>query len=370
MVKRLLLLNGLAVLGAVVHHAVSWDLTAMFFWTDRYLPVSVPNFDQIWGLRYIILRLLDQLAVPGVFAFLVVSGYFIAVAAGNRQRTLGWRLVFQRLKTLAIPYLIWSFVLVAFNLLQGQTYSPSQVASLFLTGGAAAPYYYVPLLLQLYLLSPFLVPLAREHWKWLLGITAFIQLPVTLAHYVAILKLEPGVWQPGLNVLRDWHLLGYAFWFVLGMVIGFHLEAFKGFLQRARVLLVAGLALTFVASILEWELLRQAYGKEWLALQVTLSAKLFVLFILLCFFAFDRLKFPYANRLAQLGAKSFGVYLIHSLFLELAARGIYHVAPWLLAYQLPFLGLLVAVGVVIPLVMMWVVDRTPALRRFYGYLYG
>jgi len=370
MVKRLLLLNGLAVLGAVVHHAVSWDLTAMFFWADRYLPVSVPNFDQIWGLRYIFLRLLDQLAVPGVFAFLVVSGYFIAVAAGSRQKTLGWRLVFQRLKTLTIPYLIWSFVLIAFNLAQGKAYTLGQLGSLLLTGGVAAPYYYVPLLLQLYLLSPFLVPLARDHWKWLLGITAFIQLPVTLAHYAAIFNLEPGAWQPVLAALRDWHLLGYAFWFALGMVIGFHLAAFKGFLKRARLLLVAGLALTFVASILEWELLRQAHGKEWLALQVTLSAKLYVLFVLLCFFAFDRLKFPFASQLTQLGAKSFGVYLIHSLFMELAARGVYHLAPWLLAYQIPFLGLLVAAGVALPTAMMWGVDRTPGLRRFYGVVFG
>ena len=370
MVKRLLLLNGLAVLCAVVHHAVGWDVTAMFFWTDRYLPVTVPNLDQMWGLRYIFLRFIDQFTLPGLPAFLIVSGYFIAVATGSRLSGLSWKMVFQRVKTLVIPYLIWSFVLIAFNLVQGVRYSGVDIAYTLLTGSIAPPYYYVPLLIQLYLLAPFMVHLARNHWKLLLGFAAFIQLPVTYAHYALVLKLDQGAWEPVLAVLRDWHLLGYAVWFVLGMVIGFHLEAFKGFLQRARPVLLAGLVLTFIASLAEWVLLERASAEIWLSSQIAILAKLFVLFVLLAFFAFNRLSYPTPAQLAQLGAKSFGIYLIHSLFLELTARGVYHVAPWLLAYQLPFLALLVAAGVAFPLALMWGVNRVSVLRPYYGYLFG
>jgi hypothetical protein len=76
MIKRLLILNGLATVCAVINHAVVWELTAMFWWTDRYLPAgSVVNQTASW--RFFTVGLIDQLVFFGVFACLFISGYFV-----------------------------------------------------------------------------------------------------------------------------------------------------------------------------------------------------------------------------------------------------------------------------------------------------
>ncbi len=111
MIKRLLILNGLAAVFAVINHAVVWELTAMFWWTDRYLPAGSAA-TQLQSLRFFTAGLVDQLVFFAVFAFLFISGFFIAIATGRTQKTIPWRLVFQRVKFLIIPYILWSVILI------------------------------------------------------------------------------------------------------------------------------------------------------------------------------------------------------------------------------------------------------------------
>ena len=44
--KRLLMLSGLAITAVAVNHAANWGFIALFWWTDRYRAVAVPNYDQ------------------------------------------------------------------------------------------------------------------------------------------------------------------------------------------------------------------------------------------------------------------------------------------------------------------------------------
>ena len=76
MVRRLPLLNGLAALASVLYHSTSWGFVAMFWWTHRYLAVSVPNFDQLGSLSYYGLRVIEQLIAFAIAAFLFISGFF------------------------------------------------------------------------------------------------------------------------------------------------------------------------------------------------------------------------------------------------------------------------------------------------------
>jgi peptidoglycan/LPS O-acetylase OafA/YrhL len=75
------------------------------------------------------------------------------------------------------------------------------------------------------------------------------------------------------------------------------------------------------------------------------------------------------SRLAILGGKSFGVYLIHAPALEITARLVYHLLPVLLAFQAGFLILLVALALGFPLLLMAAVNRSPA-SPVYKYIFG
>lgn len=369
MVRRLLFLNGFAVVCAVINHAIVWDLTAMFWWADRFLPPGTVDYAPLKSWRFFSTTLIDQLVFFAVFVFLFISGYFIAVAAGRQQRSIPWVLVLQRIKFLIVPYLLWTVVILALNILQGQTYTAWDLVKVFLLGGVSPPYYYVIVLVQLYILSPLLVPLARERWKALLLVTGLLQLLALGAYYAALFDYDLGALEPAAKILRDWQMLSYAFWFFLGTVIGFNLQSFSARLIRWRWFLFIGLLASFALGFSEYTLVRLLANREWISPQVTFFNRSFVFFILMTFLAFENMPMLFFSSLSKLGARSYGIYLIQVIPMELTAKLVYHVAPQLMAYQFLWLTLLVVMGIGVPVIMMEIINRS-AFRRYYKYLFG
>jgi peptidoglycan/LPS O-acetylase OafA/YrhL len=370
MSQRLLLLNGLAIVGAVVHHAMHWVLTGMFWWTDRYRMVSVPNFDQAGGINFWLIRIIDQFAFVGVPVFLFVSGFFIAFTAGRDQKTVEWKIVGTRIKNLIIPYLIWSVLIIAGRLiLQGERITVAEFARMLILGQAVAPFYYVPLLVQLYILSPFLIPIARNRWQLLVIGALLLQIPVTISYYVAVLKLDVPVSGDILAIFRSWYLLDLGIWFILGIIVKLHLPAFRAWLVRITPFLLPSLILVFILGIIEWQILRQLSGIEWVAPAITAFDKIFALFLVLYCLSLKKLPLPFSRQLTSIGTKTYGIYLVHIPVLNFTAKVTYHVMPWLLAYPLLFLLTLTIAGLGVPLLLMEGVRRSPA-RRAYVYLFG
>lgn len=89
----------------------------------------------------------------------------------------------------------------------------------------------------------------------------------------------------------------------------------------------------------------------------------------MAYLAFERARYPFDRQLADIGTKSFGIYLLHIPVLELTARGVYHVLPGLLAHPGIFLVLATTLGVTVPLILMAVVKHSP-VRVLYKYAFG
>jgi peptidoglycan/LPS O-acetylase OafA/YrhL len=369
MLRRLLYLNGLATIAAVIHHAVHWALTAMFWWADRYRPVSVPNYDQMGSVTYYLLRLVDQFAISALPVFLFVSGFYIAFANKNQKGKNAWNLVFIRIRWLLLPYLIWSSAVLLMSYYDGESYDFRGIVSIYLTGGAAAPYYYVPLIIQLYLLSPFILPIARKYPLTILLASLLLQIVVAISWYLPWFGLSGSAMEPAMRLLRGWPLLAYAAWFVMGVVASIHLNIFERLLARYNKWLWLALGLGLILGQLEWDALIHLSGKEWLSPQITIVNKFFVFIVLLFFLAFDRIT-PIKPSVAEfIGVRSYGVYLIHAPVLELSARAVYHLAPGFLAYVPLFLVYLVMSGLTLPLIVMAVVQRS-LLKNYYRDIFG
>ena len=368
MTRRLLLLNGIAICGVILFHASGWGYVAMFSWAHRYLPVTSPNYDQVGSLSYYALRFIEQVVVFALPAFLFVSGFFIAVATGRRPN-VGWNLVWARIKYLVIPYLIWSFVLFFAFFLQGIVLSPGGYLVMLLTGRTNPAYYYVPLLVQFYLLSPILVPLAKRWWLALLIVAAVIQLLVQLTYYPVLLGMNlPGM-EPYLDLFPKWLFPTRIFWFTLGVVVGFNLTAVKQLLERIKWGLLAMALILIPLGIIEWELMLHYSGRDWFGHRETILDTLYSLAFILAFLAFEKFAIPYAKGVSDLGTRSFGIYLIHSPVMEYVSRGIFHLAPWILGYQIILQPVLIIYGLWIPLMLMTIVDRSQ-FRRYYLYIFG
>lgn len=369
MVRRLLLLNGLAVIGAVLYHASGWGFTAMFWWTNRYLPVSVPDFSQMGSVSYYALRLVEQLIIFGIPAFLFVSGFFIAFATRRSQTTVSWKVVGIRIKNLAIPYLFWTTAIIIASILQGQRYTIVQLLEEIAFGKAAPPYYYVPLIIQFYILSPFIIQFAQKQARLLLTIAAILQLSVQTINYLNILGFDIGTSEPLRTLTASWFFPGHIFWFVFGIVIKFNLEAIKQSLDRYKWVLLGLLLALIPIGMWEWEAILHHSAQDWLAPQPTILDELYALMFLLCFLAFANFPIPPSKHVSEIGSKSFGIYLAHSPVLEYASRGMYHLIPWILGVQILFQPILVILGIGIPLLLMKIVERLP-VRRFYAYIFG
>ncbi len=367
--KRLLLLNGLAILGVVLSHAAGWGTIAMFWWTDRYRPVSVPNYDQLGTVPYYFLIMIAQLTVWTVPAFLFVSGFFAAFMARGNNATIGWRAVRARLVGLLVPYLIWSFVIFVGDALDHVIYSPGEYLWRLLKGGAHPSYYFVPLLCSFYLISPWLVRLARVRWKALLLGAALVQLMTQVLSYLQVF----GAPIPGLDLvlklLPTYLLVWFAVYFPLGLICGLHVDEFKLWLRRSRSYLLPITILLGFLTIVEPEAIYRLTGIDhrWVAL--TIPGILYSVAFIFCFLEFGSLPVRFSKVVNRLGSQSYGIYLLHGKAIELAARLVYHISPWILAWQLLFQPILLFVGLILVLWSMDTVMRTPA-RRYARVLFG
>lgn len=189
-----------------------------------------------WGLTAV-----RRFIAFGVPVFLMVSGYFIAFAAGRKDARIQWPILKVRVVGLLIPYLLWSgIIFVGQALFYNRVYPTAwDYISRLLIGGATGSYY-IPLIIQLYLLSPILVPLAKNHWKWLLVGTAVLMLFVEGLRYLQLFGIGGTAVNTLISFTPLWFFPRRLFWFALGIVFGFHISDFKPFFTRHKNKFVYG----------------------------------------------------------------------------------------------------------------------------------
>ena len=363
MTRRLILLNGVATLMVVLNHTSYYGFIAMFNWTDRYLPVTVPNFDQLGSLAYYILFIAHQIAEMAIPAFLFVSGFFIAFAARASRAGLTWEMVWSRAKKLIAPFLIWTAIFTMINY-----FTPLEITInlQYLLGR----YYYIPLIIQLYFLSPILMRLVKRNWLLALILTALIQFGSQSLRHTYYLGLD----FPGRNLLIDltpiWFFPGHIFYFTIGVVGGTYIKEFSQVLVRSRWVLLAAAGVFLSLTVVEYQLIAHLAGKAWLGYAFSgVSRNLYAVFAVLAFLAFDKVSIPYSEKISDLGTKSLGIYLLNMPAMHLVVLFFYWFVPWILGVQLLLQPILYAVGLGIPLLIMNFVNR-PRTRFAYHYLFG
>jgi membrane-bound acyltransferase YfiQ involved in biofilm formation len=203
----------------------------------------------------------------------------------------------------------------------------------------------------------------------LLAATAALQLVVYLLQYVVVLGVESPLLRQVAAAFPKWLFAAHLFWFTLGVVVGFEQQTFKALAHRFRWALVVAAAVLFVAGMVEWELLLGWSGSVWVENRQTLIDGLYAGAVILSLLSFTDIRVPFPRLFMDLGAKSFGIYLVHGIAMEFAARAIYHGAPWMLGRQLLFLPVVIGVGVAAPLLLMNLISRSRA-RPLYPYLFG
>ncbi len=361
MTNRLLLLNGLAVIGVLLHHASGYGFRAMFLWTNRYLPVEVPNYDQVGSLPFYIIVLIQQLDAFTLPAFMFVSGYFAAFMSRGSATTWRWAAVMARIRKLLVPFAVWTalfFLLLVRRL-------PSTVDEIL------SRYYYVLLLSQFYLLAPLVLRVARTRWKLLLFILAILEIATNSVDYVRAVGID--VPESIVLLTPKWLVPNLLFWFALGIVAGLRPQPFQAWLARHQHRLLVAAAVLIPVMLIEYLVVASISPRTWLGPYFGgISRNFYAAAFILAFLGSKRLEqpgVPLSAPLSKLGTRSLGVYLAHAPFMYVAAVFMHRATPWLLGQQLLYQTVLIAVGLAGPLLLMAAVSKTPT-RRFYHYAFG
>jgi hypothetical protein len=358
MSKRLLWLNGIAIIAVAMHHSAAFSLQAMFDWTDRYAAVTVPNYDQLGSVAYYVLMVFRLLLSFAGSAFFFISGYFVGIIAKGSRSTVGWSMVSSRIKLLMVPFILWT--VVRYVLLRQL---PRSIDDLL------TPYHWIPLLIQFYLLSPFIVRLAKWNWKVLILAAAIIGWSGALLAYLVEFGSQPA--QQLQTALPNWFfLVNLPFWFPFGVVFGIYWTQFKDRIVAYRWhLLVASVVMTILVLV-EYAVVDRLTGPQWLGPGFGGFTKFpYSLFLILTFLAFEKSRMPLADEISTIGTKSLGIYLGNIPSVYVVAVLMYRLTPWLLGYQLVYFVILAIVGLGVPLLLMEVVRRSPARHR-YRILFG
>ena len=367
--KRLFLLNGLAILGVVFNHVAGWGQIAMFQWAHRYQAVVDPSAPYSTPIYYVLL-VVRQLTTFSVAAFLFAAGFFLAYMNRGTPPTSLWKVIRGRITNILIPYAIWSVVVFVYEFVINRVrLSPLEHVWIFLTKGADGPYYFVPLLIYFYLLSPFLLPLAKTNGRRLLYAAAIIQLGTMVPRYLTIFVQSPTL-DALITLTPDWMLTRWIFFYVFGLVCGFQIEPLKQWLARFKSKLPAIVVVLGILAIIEPETIFRATAVSgWRFAPFPIATALYAVFFILMFLAHNTESLRFSKTLYQLGGKSYGVYLLHMKMLEFTGRMVYHFAPALLAHLVLYEAILLVAGLGGPLLLMSLVARSP-LRRYYRYLFS
>jgi surface polysaccharide O-acyltransferase-like enzyme len=394
--RRLFLLNGIAIVAVVCNHATHVAYYALFSNPNN------PNLGELSGdtlghslsmLAYYVLFFMEKLAVFSVPAFLFTAGCFAAYGAQSAARKSAAhvgnhsnhslinsplaKLARARIVGLVVPHIIWSFVAFGTEALRGQSYSASQYAARLLYGGALSFYFYVPVLCQLYVLLPWLAPLAKQRPQLALLVSGGAQVLLLAVYYWMAGAGElsgPRGSAEGLSywfqINRHWSFAGvWGFFFVLGLVYGFHAIKFKAALQKLRRVWLGAAVLLGAAMLTEANVFLDVLGINIRFSPVTLPANLYALACIACFLAFDQVKIPASRVYYFLSSRTFGIYLTHGLVFENARFVLTRLTPWQAVDQLLYQPALIALAVAIPVLVMAGLVRSPA-RRLYPFLFG
>ena len=178
MARRLLVLNGLAAFAIAMHHAAAYGLQAMFGWHE-------PDYALIGTTAYHVTMFIRVLVFFAVPAFFFVSGFFIGIMGKGDRAQIKWTTTMPRIKVLVIPFVIWTIIRLAIIPMV-----PTSLDDIF------SPYFFIPVLVQFYLLAPPIVTLAKTRWQLLLLVTGFMQIGLV---GLSLLR-EFGVTVPALDI--------------------------------------------------------------------------------------------------------------------------------------------------------------------------
>lgn len=333
-------LRGLAIILVVLNHTIHMTTLSV---SAQGLNINAP-----W--EQAALFFLSGLgAIYAVPIFLYLSGAFFAYAASQNSLKANYRVVWNNVKHVAIPYVIWSIIFyVEIFFLHDQRFTLREYVKNLLVG---YPFNFVPLLIFYYLVSPLIIRAMRYLGWWVIALIGLYQLVLLNIVNPGILGFEFPGWMGILappvlsSTLAEW-----AIFFPLGLIYVKKITSQTEFVEKTRWVWAGLTVLLYLLAFLDvLKLVEMPLARYLAAAPFMLLASVF-----------KRQSIPWVKQLEVLGKKAYGLYLMNLLVLDILLFLIERYLPGVLAYYLLLMPLLFVLALLIPL---WIINRSERLRQ-------
>lgn len=341
-------LSGLAILLVVLNHSISFGV----------------NYPRMWGFPSVPasgMILLNVLLAFGTFAvptFMFISGSFLAYAVQGDQARLSIKFLLSTFRHIILPYVIWSIVFyILVYLMSGESTDLIGYGKKLIVGN---PYFFVPLLVFYYLLSPLLVIVGRRFGLLLVALVFVYQLLLLNIVNPGIFGFTFPAWMGYLAppVLRT-TLADWGIFFPMGLVYGLNARRIQPWSRKLVWLFVGLTALIFLVALLD------AFS-VWHVPWARYIAPIPLMFVLP---AIRRDIIPQVKLLERMGKRTYGIYLTHLIVLNLLLIGFRALTPWFINLGWLFFPVLFLLTALLPLWLMEAAARGPA-KPVYRYIFG
>ena len=257
----------------------------------------------------LVIRQLMAFAVP---LFLFISGYWmrnvrIASAADYVD------FLRKRAAKILIPYLTWSCIYSVFSAMASHTVPSLQaILTALATGSAAAPFYFILLIMQFYMLLPIL-QFIMQRLRIGLAIIIIVNLACLLViYYLRIVRHSDIPF-----ILLAGPCCNWILYFCLGLM------ADRIRLRVSTALLVVGVIASFLLALGESQYLLSLTGIIGFSTStIRLGSLLYSVSIILLGLSLNRSNASSVRLWVLVGRYSFGIYFVHMLMLNIADHGL------------------------------------------------
>lgn len=277
--------------------------------------------------------------------FIFMAGYFV-----NQERWQDRSLanIKSRLSRLAIPYLLYSFLYIMWDIVIGGGYfSVKEIIIKLLTGSAKAPLYYVIVLIQLTILTPALIRICKSKYYYVVYLISPIYWALLYA-YIIMNYNYPDYY----NV----PFLGWIIFYYLGMNCkkeAEHIRKVSGFGKTGIVISM------FLLCIVEAVILTYYTSNGRVAaMQMKWSSMLFAISICILFYNKKNVNSPREKRptiikfIIEIGNYSYGIFYLHEFLISIVIHilnyrtwfhyYVYYLAAWIIVTLLSFFAVKIA----------------------------
>lgn len=309
-IKEIDYLRGFAILGVIIIHT-----------TTNASKIEEINLLLITNT---FLNILSSFAVP---LFILISGTVLALKYRNHfPRQPFYK---KRALSTAPQYLIFSMLYLVPSYIYGRLPNPDQIIFKLATGTCAVHLWFFILIIQFYLLYPFLIRLyhhcqRKNLTRYLLIMYLFIQ----VSWHTTLMYLNMTTTDTATKLVLGKLFLSHIFYFMTGIYAGKNIALIKEKIHNSKILHFAAISITItiilsafrISGINVYSEFERISPTLWTLQNILNPALIISITIVLSklSLALQKPKDTIISRIMkELGNHSFGIYLIHMFFLRL-----------------------------------------------------